>query len=260
MPSAASPSVSQSQPHPREMEINEEECLLDLEDADSLLEHISSKNGQGKHYQWNSHWTRTDHQTLLHVPSSRNTQWDAKRVDEQTPREIAAFITQKCGPVEQGLCSQGAIMQNQPLTASILSRPLSKDLQELGYASWALYGTHSFRRDMVAAWGGWTQVEAITMYDTEDLPCVQNGAFTTAYLKTHAQSVSTPYAHGYEADLLFHWNCDQMFRSIASDYDICPWVHIQTKERTAEEMIGQADKRGGDLTVKNGRAGQGDAQ
>ncbi|KAJ7227754.1 hypothetical protein C8J57DRAFT_1252275 [Mycena rebaudengoi] len=63
-------------------------------------------------------------------------------------------------------------------TASVLSRSLSKDLQDLGYASWALYGTHSFRRggcqyrikvrrwsvDMVAAWGGWSQIEAVTMF------------------------------------------------------------------------------------------------
>lgn len=48
----------------------------------------------------------------------------------------------------------------------------------LGYSSWALYGTHSFRRggcqhwirdcgfdvEMVAAWGGWSQVEALTMF------------------------------------------------------------------------------------------------
>ncbi|KAK6984488.1 hypothetical protein R3P38DRAFT_2550138, partial [Favolaschia claudopus] len=48
----------------------------------------------------------------------------------------------------------------------------------LGYASWALYGTHSFRRggcqyrikvkrwsaDMVAAWGGWSQVEVFRYF------------------------------------------------------------------------------------------------
>ncbi|KAJ7203500.1 hypothetical protein GGX14DRAFT_369397 [Mycena pura] len=51
-------------------------------------------------------------------------------------------------------------------------------MQDLGYASWALYGTHSFRRGgcqyrikvkgwsagEVAAWGGWSQTEAITMF------------------------------------------------------------------------------------------------
>jgi hypothetical protein len=63
-------------------------------------------------------------------------------------------------------------------TNSILSRALTTDLQNLGYKSWSLYGTHSFRRGgcqyrirhkdwtvaMVAAWGGWTQVEALTMF------------------------------------------------------------------------------------------------
>jgi hypothetical protein len=60
----------------------------------------------------------------------------------------------------------------------MLSRALTTDLQDLRYMSWALYGTHSFRRggcqhriknkdwsiDMVAGWGGWSQVEAITMF------------------------------------------------------------------------------------------------
>lgn len=55
---------------------------------------------------------------------------------------------------------------------------LNKDLQSLLYKRWASYGTHSFRRggcqfrmkhrgwspDMVAAWGGWSQQEAVTMY------------------------------------------------------------------------------------------------
>jgi hypothetical protein len=63
-------------------------------------------------------------------------------------------------------------------TNNILSRALTSDLQQLGYKSWALYGTHSFRRGgcqyrikhknwtvaMVAAWGGWSQVEALTMF------------------------------------------------------------------------------------------------
>ncbi|KAK7026618.1 hypothetical protein R3P38DRAFT_3315628 [Favolaschia claudopus] len=84
----------------------------------------------------------------------------------------------KSGPLFLHVTAQGAVMQSQPLTASVLSRSLSRDLQGLGYASWALYGTHSFRRggcqyrikvkrwsaDMVAAWGGWSQVEAVTMF------------------------------------------------------------------------------------------------
>ena len=63
-------------------------------------------------------------------------------------------------------------------SSTMLSRALTTDLQDLGYKSWALYGTHSFRRggcqhriknkgwsvDMVAAWGGWSQIEAITMF------------------------------------------------------------------------------------------------
>ncbi|KAK6978265.1 hypothetical protein R3P38DRAFT_3411222 [Favolaschia claudopus] len=84
----------------------------------------------------------------------------------------------KTGPLFLHVTAQGAVMQSQPLTASALSRSLSRDLQGLGYSSWALYGTHSFRRggcqyrikvkhwsaDMVAAWGGWSQVEAVTMF------------------------------------------------------------------------------------------------
>ena len=63
-------------------------------------------------------------------------------------------------------------------TGLIVSHLLTKDLQDMGYRSWALYGTHSFRRGggqyclkecqwtvgMLAAWGGWSQVEAITMF------------------------------------------------------------------------------------------------
>lgn len=63
-------------------------------------------------------------------------------------------------------------------TTSMLSSALTSDLQALNYKSWALYGTHSFRRGgcqyrvgvqnwtvaMVAGWGGWSQVEALTMF------------------------------------------------------------------------------------------------
>ncbi|KAK6983889.1 hypothetical protein R3P38DRAFT_3457862 [Favolaschia claudopus] len=92
---------------------------------------------------------------------------------------VRAFILlASFGPLFMHVTAQGAVMQSQPLTASVLSRALSRDLQGLGYASWALYGTHSFRRggcqyrikvkrwsaDMVAAWGGWSQVEAVTMF------------------------------------------------------------------------------------------------
>lgn len=60
----------------------------------------------------------------------------------------------------------------------MISRALQKDFHDLGYASYHMYGTHSFRRggcqyrvkhmgwsvDMVAAWGGWSQLEATTMF------------------------------------------------------------------------------------------------
>ena len=32
----------------------------------------------------------------------RDASWDPKQVDENTPRDIIKFITQKCGPVEDG--------------------------------------------------------------------------------------------------------------------------------------------------------------
>lgn len=55
---------------------------------------------------------------------------------------------------------------------------MQKDFQNLAYKNWSSYSTHSFRRggcqfrlkrrawspDMVAAWGGWSQQEAVTMY------------------------------------------------------------------------------------------------
>ncbi|TFY74555.1 hypothetical protein EWM64_g9459 [Hericium alpestre] len=73
---------------------------------------------------------------------------------------------------------QGAVLHGDAVKNSVLSRTLTSDLQALGYLSWPLYGTHSFRRggcqhhiknkgwtvDMVAAWGGWSQVEALTMF------------------------------------------------------------------------------------------------
>ncbi|KAJ7254549.1 hypothetical protein C8J57DRAFT_1236789 [Mycena rebaudengoi] len=315
-------------------EIEDELCLLDLEDADSLLENVhdlvfsamddfpdDGVNDEAARYAAKmtkasiTDGTRTGHLRIIcHFVTfnlRRDPKWDPKRVDEQTPRDITAFITKKCGPVEEGfegrkystaVSSRAALTmwyrsirpnesltewrldpgsntwprENQgeirrsvirrsgiiryvayllawlmllrideviklqfenidkivgerlntrksaqtgllhswrlfandddpkicpvrglillatlykpqgvemtgPLflrTASVLSRSLSKDLQDLGYASWALYGTHSFRRggcqyrikvrrwsvDMVAAWGGWSQIEAVTMF------------------------------------------------------------------------------------------------
>ena len=62
-------------------------------------------------------------------------------------------------------------------TAAQLSRLLNKDLQAIGEQEWHLYGTHSFRCGgaqyrlsqgwpimKVAHWGGWSQVEAVTMF------------------------------------------------------------------------------------------------
>ncbi|KAJ7792817.1 hypothetical protein B0H14DRAFT_2623484 [Mycena olivaceomarginata] len=380
----SSPAVSSNplpEPQATEEEIEEELCTLDLEDADSLLEHVQDLISQhldefpddgiddevaryaAKMAKASiTDGTRTGHLRIIkhyfvfHL--RRNKKWDAKRVDEQTPRDIAAFITQKCGPTEQGFegrkystavstraaltmwyrslrpnestaewrldpptntwrglptrsrhvsqfmvglektkaksgevsssaralslddiqrlhnhCLDSSLTpaqkragivryvayllawlimlridevvhltfenidkivgerrfidvglntrkqnqtgllhswrlhanDNDPLicpvrafillaslygphikksgplflrTASVLGRSLSKDLQELGYASWALYGTHSFRRGgcqyrikvkkwsagEVAAWGGWSQVEAVTMF------------------------------------------------------------------------------------------------
>nr|GAT45003.1 predicted protein [Mycena chlorophos] len=81
------------------------------------------------------------------------------------------------GPLFLKVNKYGAVLQ-EPITTGIMGRILAEDLQNIGNLAWALYGTHSFRRggcqhriknkgwtvDMVAAWGGWTQVEAITMF------------------------------------------------------------------------------------------------
>ncbi|KAJ7882606.1 hypothetical protein B0H14DRAFT_2565293 [Mycena olivaceomarginata] len=106
-------------------QIEEELCTLDLEDADSLLEHVQDLISQhldefpddgvddevaryaAKMAKASiTDGTRTGHLRIIkhyfvfHL--RRNKKWDAKRVDEQTPRDIAAFITLKCGPTEQG--------------------------------------------------------------------------------------------------------------------------------------------------------------
>lgn len=81
-------------------------------------------------------------------------------------------------------------------TAAVLSRALTADLQAIGNAHWALYGTHSFRRggcqyrirvmgwttDMIASWGGWTQVEAITMFDNSIVIMYCNYSLFLLYL------------------------------------------------------------------------------
>jgi hypothetical protein len=100
------------------------------------------------------------------------------------------------GPLFLQVNKNGAIIQEQAIvstsflllvcsehlrelqSSAALSRMLTHDLQALNYGSWALYGTHSFRRggcqyrvavkrwsvDMVAKWGGWSQIEAQTMF------------------------------------------------------------------------------------------------
>ncbi|KAJ7824443.1 hypothetical protein B0H14DRAFT_3469306 [Mycena olivaceomarginata] len=122
----SSPAVSSNPlPEPQATEEEEELCTLDLEDVDSLLEHVQDLISQhldefpddgvddevaryaAKMAKANiTDGTRTGHLRIIkhyfvfHL--RRNKKWDAKRVDEQTPRDIAAFITQKCGPTEQG--------------------------------------------------------------------------------------------------------------------------------------------------------------
>ncbi|KAJ6568028.1 hypothetical protein DFH09DRAFT_845682, partial [Mycena vulgaris] len=98
---------------------------LDLEDADSLLEHVQDLVAQSMddfpedeidddaaRYAAKmtkasiTDGTRTGHLRIIRhyitLHLRRNGRWDPKRVDEQTPRDIATFITQKCGPVEEG--------------------------------------------------------------------------------------------------------------------------------------------------------------
>ncbi|KZP28635.1 hypothetical protein FIBSPDRAFT_927421 [Athelia psychrophila] len=82
------------------------------------------------------------------------------------------------GPLFLKVSNQGAVLPTEPMSTTQLSRALTADLQALGYSCWVMYGTHSFRRGgcqyrvkhkdwtvaMVAAWGGWSQVEALTMF------------------------------------------------------------------------------------------------
>lgn len=100
------------------------------------------------------------------------------------------------GPLFLAIAPSGAVTTNTPVssppfpakfhttdvfrheqTSSSLHAALIKDLQALSYCDWSLYGTHSFQRGgtqhrlkqgwtpaMVASWGGWSQVQAVTMY------------------------------------------------------------------------------------------------
>ncbi|KAJ7860973.1 hypothetical protein B0H14DRAFT_3134723 [Mycena olivaceomarginata] len=132
MTSAPASSTSQPELQAAEEEIEEELCRHDLEEADSLLElvqdlvtqHLDDFPDDGiddnasryasKMAKANiTDGTRTGHLRILkhyfifHL--RRNKDWDANRVDEQTPRDIAAFITQKCGPFPLVLRSQCGI-------------------------------------------------------------------------------------------------------------------------------------------------------
>ncbi|KAJ7137296.1 hypothetical protein C8R46DRAFT_817303, partial [Mycena filopes] len=98
---------------------------LDLEDADSLLEHVQELislnfddfpedqiDDDAARYAAKmtkasiTDGTRTGHLRIIRhyftFHLRRNKKWNPKQVDEQTPRDIATFITQKCGPIEDG--------------------------------------------------------------------------------------------------------------------------------------------------------------
>ncbi|KAJ7758785.1 hypothetical protein B0H14DRAFT_3598036, partial [Mycena olivaceomarginata] len=122
-------------------QIEEELCRHDLEEADSLLElvqdlvtqhlddfpdnGIDDKRLEIRPPKWPkaniTDGTRTGHLRILNTTSysicGRNKDWDANRVDEQTPRDIAAFITQKCGPVAEGFEGRKANTAYQYSTA-----------------------------------------------------------------------------------------------------------------------------------------------
>ncbi|KAJ7141971.1 hypothetical protein C8R46DRAFT_1046516 [Mycena filopes] len=110
---------------PSDAQIEEELCLLDLEDADSLLEHVQDLislnfddfpddqvDDEASRYAAKmakasiTDGTRTGHLRIIRhyftFQLRRNKKWDPKLVNEQTPRDIATFITQKCGPIEDG--------------------------------------------------------------------------------------------------------------------------------------------------------------
>ncbi|KAK7029315.1 hypothetical protein R3P38DRAFT_3314741 [Favolaschia claudopus] len=112
--------ISQEKPVP-----TDEQVKYYLEDADSLLLHVQDLVTQhldefpedqldDEPARYAAKMTKasvTDgtrdghlriikHYITFHL--RRNKKWDATRVDDKTPHDIAAFITQKCGPVEEG--------------------------------------------------------------------------------------------------------------------------------------------------------------
>ncbi|THH15723.1 hypothetical protein EUX98_g9419 [Antrodiella citrinella] len=60
------------------------------------------------------------------------------------------------GPLFVYVDRRGNIEPGHALTTSVVQRAFSADLQAIGYSSWSVYE--------IAAWGGWTQLEAVTMY------------------------------------------------------------------------------------------------
>ncbi|KAL5485569.1 hypothetical protein ACEPAI_8212 [Sanghuangporus weigelae] len=91
---------------------------------------------------------------------------------------VYKYSADPLGPLFLTVNSKGQLDPNKRLTPQNLYTVMQKDLQDLLYKRWSSYSTHSFRRggcqfrlkergwspDMVAAWGGWSQQEAITMY------------------------------------------------------------------------------------------------
>ncbi|KAJ7759944.1 hypothetical protein B0H16DRAFT_1720159 [Mycena metata] len=117
--------AAHNDPLPTDEEIEKELCMLDLEDADSLLKHVQDLvalnfddfpddqvDDEAARYAARmtkasiTDGTRTGHLRIIRhyitFHLRRNKNWDAKRVDEETPRDITAFISQKCGPVAEG--------------------------------------------------------------------------------------------------------------------------------------------------------------
>ncbi|TCD63080.1 hypothetical protein EIP91_006036 [Steccherinum ochraceum] len=98
--------------------------------------------------------------------------------------------------------------ENAGMTTAALHRGLMSDLQALGYTTWAMYGTHSFRRggcqyrikvkrwtvDMVAVWGDWTQVEAVTMFRYFYSPN-DNHEFAAEYDRNYPKRVFLPFRY-----------------------------------------------------------------
>ncbi|KAJ6603241.1 hypothetical protein DFH09DRAFT_810307, partial [Mycena vulgaris] len=134
---------------------------LDLEDADSLLEHVQDLVSQSlddfpddqlddeaakyaakmtkasiTDGTRNGHLRIIRHYIAWHL--RRTKKWDPKRVDKQTPHDMAAFITQKCGPVAEGFEGRKystAVSTRAALTMWYRSIRPNESLIEWGYDS-----------------------------------------------------------------------------------------------------------------------------